>query len=86
MQVYALPGQGDVSHAVDIALPQTPTTPPTTPGATGGAWVEGAVYKPGQVVSYKGATYACLQAHTAYAGAGWYPDAHSVLNVLWKRQ
>jgi chitin-binding protein len=84
MQIYALPGQGQVSHAVDIALPPAPTTP-GTPGAAGGAWVEGGTYVAGQVVSYKGASYRCLQAHTAHMGAGWFPDAPTVLNVLWVR-
>lgn len=86
MPVYALPGQNNVSHTVDIALPQASGTPNASPGAAGGAWVEGGTYKVGQVVSYKGVHYACLQAHTAYVGAGWYPDAPTVLNVLWQRK
>ncbi|RYF28276.1 MAG: chitin-binding protein [Comamonadaceae bacterium] len=83
MQIYALPGKGRVNYAVDIALPAKPVDPAAP--ATGG-WAEGASYKVGQVVSHNGANYVCLQAHTAWAGAGWSPDAPSVLNVLWRRQ
>lgn len=86
MQIYTLPGKENVSYVVDIALPQTSGTTPDNPGGTGGAWVEGATYKVGQVVSYKGAKYTCLQLHTAYSGAGWFPDAPGVLNILWKRK
>ena len=83
LQVYALTETSGVSYVVDIALP--PTTPPVTPPG-GSEWTEGAHYKTGQVVSYKGGNYVCLQGHQALVGAGWYPDAPSVINVLWKRQ
>jgi len=45
-------------------------------------WAEGASYSVGDVVSYQGASYTCIQAHTAWVGAGWNPVA--TLNVLWK--
>ncbi|MCY1548973.1 N-acetylglucosamine binding protein domain 2 [compost metagenome] len=82
LQVYALTETSGVSYVVDIALPPTP--PVTPPG--GPEWTEGAHYKTGEVVSYKGGNYVCLQGHQALVGAGWYPDAPSVINVLWKRQ
>ncbi|MBY0465422.1 MAG: lytic polysaccharide monooxygenase, partial [Burkholderiales bacterium] len=94
MQLYALAGQNGLNFAVDIALPTAPvTTPVTTPPATptkppvaaGSGWVEGGSYKVDQVVSYKGVNYVCLQAHTAWRGAGWYPDVAGVLDILWKR-
>lgn len=91
LQVYALTGQSGVSFAVDTALPPAtpptnpPTTPPTPPAGTK-AWAEGTSYKAGDLVTYKGLGYVCLQAHTAYVGAGWYPDVPGVTGVLWKRK
>ncbi|MDC8759221.1 lytic polysaccharide monooxygenase [Janthinobacterium fluminis] len=56
----------------------TPTTPPQ-PGA--GQWVEGAAYAAGQIVSFGGKRYKCLQPHTAHVGANWRPD---VSPALWQ--
>lgn len=82
MQVYALPGSAPVTYQLDTVLPN---------GSAGGGnpnggvtWTEGSSYAVGQVVVYSGVTYQCLQAHTAWRGAGWYPSAAGVLNVLWK--
>ncbi|UXH80231.1 lytic polysaccharide monooxygenase [Roseateles amylovorans] len=84
MDVYLLNAASGASYAMDVLLPATPpTTPPTTPGDSP-AWVEGASYAVGQVVSYQGKRYRCLQAHTAYQGAGWTPSAAGVLDILWK--
>ncbi|MFE2292029.1 carbohydrate-binding protein [Streptomyces sp. NPDC059452] len=61
----------------------TPTTPPTTPPPTdqpGGTWAAGTSYAVGATVTYGGATYRCLQAHTAQAG--WTPAA---VPALWQR-
>ena len=48
----------------------SPTTPPTTPPA-GGTWAAGTAYHVGDVVTYGGRSYRCLQAHTALPG--WEP-------------
>ncbi|MEW2066373.1 carbohydrate-binding protein [Streptomyces sp. NPDC007346] len=58
-------------------------TPPTTPPPTdqpGGTWAAGTAYAAGATVTYGGATYRCLQAHTAQAG--WTPAA---VPALWQR-
>ncbi len=80
LQVYRLANAPAVTFTLDTILPANP--PP--PGA-GNAWVEGSTYAVGQVVTYNGVTYRCLQAHTAWRGAGWYPSAPGVIDVLWKR-
>src|SRR5262245_64102464 len=38
-----------------------------------GNWAEGNTYNVGDSVRYNGATYTCLQAHTAHVGANWNP-------------
>ena len=48
----------------------TPTTTPTTAPA-GGSWAAGTAYRVGDVVTYGGRSYRCLQAHTALPG--WEP-------------
>ncbi|RCG23558.1 S1 family peptidase [Streptomyces diacarni] len=56
-----------------------PTDPPTDP-PTEGTWAIGTQYQVGDQVTYNGATYRCVQAHTAQPG--WNPlDAPS----LWAR-
>ncbi|MCD9903595.1 alpha-lytic protease prodomain-containing protein [Streptomyces sp. MT29] len=60
-----------------------PTPPPTTPPPTdqpGGTWAAGTTYAVGATVTYGGATYRCLQGHTAQAG--WTPAA---VPALWQR-
>jgi chitin-binding protein len=54
---------------------------PTTPPPTAGQWLEGAAYGAGQIVSFAGKRYKCLQAHTAYVGANWRPD---ISPTLWQ--
>ncbi|MEU4199132.1 carbohydrate-binding protein [Streptomyces sp. NPDC039022] len=56
----------------------TPTGQPTEP--PGGTWSAGTDYRAGDQVTYGGATYACLQPHTARAG--WEPPA---VPALWRR-
>ncbi|MFE0020612.1 lytic polysaccharide monooxygenase [Amycolatopsis sp. NPDC059021] len=61
----------------------TPTTPPsTTPTTppTGGTWTAGTAYQPGAEVTYNGAKYKCLQAHTALPG--WEPSSTP---ALWQK-
>jgi predicted carbohydrate-binding protein with CBM5 and CBM33 domain len=61
--------------------PTTPaTTRPTTPPPAGGTWAVGTAYKTGDVVTYNGVSYRCLQAHTAIAG--WEPPN---VPALWAR-
>lgn len=56
-----------------------PTDPPTDPPEQG-TWAVGTQYAVGDQVTYNGATYRCVQAHTAQPG--WIPeDAPS----LWSR-
>ena len=56
-----------------------PTTSPTTPPA-GGTWAAGTYYAVGSVVTYGGASYRCIQAHTALVG--WEPPN---VPALWAR-
>lgn len=73
MDVYLQNANSGASYAMDVVLPSTPPNPGTT------TWVEGAAYTAGQVVSYQGKSYRCLQAHTAYVGAGWTPATSPTL-------
>jgi predicted carbohydrate-binding protein with CBM5 and CBM33 domain len=57
-----------------------PTTRPTTAPPASGTWAAGTAYKPGDVVTYNGVSYRCLQAHTAIAG--WEPPN---VPALWAR-
>ncbi|MFD5830484.1 lytic polysaccharide monooxygenase [Lentzea sp. NPDC060358] len=64
----------------------TTTTPPptttttTTPPPSSGTWAAGTTYQVGGRVTYGGASYECLQAHTALAG--WEPPNTP---ALWRR-
>ena len=67
---------------------QADWTPPATPAlwqdvtpAPPGAWSYPVAYKIGNIVTYQGLTYKCLQAHTSQAG--WTPP---VVPALWNRQ
>ncbi|QLG89968.1 chitinase C-terminal domain-containing protein [Chitinibacter bivalviorum] len=72
---------------IPSATPGSTVKPTVTPVVTAPpvasctVWTEGASYKAGDVVSYKGVTYTALSAHTAYVGAGWTPDTTP---TLWK--
>ncbi|MEQ0559370.1 lytic polysaccharide monooxygenase [Amycolatopsis sp. NEAU-NG30] len=63
--------------------PTTTTRPPTTTSTppSSGTWSPGTAYQAGDVVTYGGASYRCLQAHTAIAG--WEPPNTP---ALWQRQ
>ncbi|NED56167.1 cellulose-binding protein, partial [Micromonospora aurantiaca] len=50
---------------------ETPTPTPTPTEQPGDTWQAGTAYAAGDRVTYNGATYTCLQAHTAIAG--WEP-------------
>ncbi|MCG5214188.1 lytic polysaccharide monooxygenase [Streptosporangium soli] len=58
----------------------TPTPTPTDPPAPGGTWAAGTAYQSGSQVTYGGATYRCLQPHTAISG--WEPPN---VPALWQR-
>jgi chitin-binding protein len=78
-------GGGTTPPTTPPATPPTtrPTTPPTTSPTTppaSGTWAAGTAYKVGDVVAYGGASYRCLQAHTAIAG--WEPPN---VPALWAR-
>jgi predicted carbohydrate-binding protein with CBM5 and CBM33 domain len=64
--------------------PTTPppsTPPPTTqPPAPGGTWAPNVAYRVGDVVTYGGASYRCVQAHTSLPG--WEPPNAP---ALWQR-
>ncbi|GAA3122740.1 lytic polysaccharide monooxygenase [Planomonospora alba] len=62
--------------------PTKPTAKPTTPapGVPGGTWKAGTWYAVGSTVTYGGASYRCIQAHTALTG--WEPPQ---VPALWKR-
>jgi chitin-binding protein len=61
--------------------PTTTTPPPTTTPPSSGTWSAGTAYKVGDVVTYSGASYRCVQPHTAIAG--WEPPNTP---ALWQRQ
>jgi chitin-binding protein len=63
--------------------PAPPPNPPAPPPVGVRAWAEGVAYKVGELVTYRGGTYVCLQAHTAWQGTGWSPD---VTPALWGRR
>src|SRR5262245_48844435 len=42
-------------------------------GPCRGNWAEGNTYNVGDSVTYNGAAYTCIQAHTAHVGANWNP-------------
>jgi predicted carbohydrate-binding protein with CBM5 and CBM33 domain len=51
--------------------PTSTSKPPTSTPAPGGTWTAGKAYAAGDVVTYGGSSYRCLQPHTAIAG--WEP-------------
>lgn len=73
--------QGSFDFVLNVAQqptdPPDPTDPPTTPGGT---WAAGTAYTAGNRVTYGGAAYRCLQAHTAIVG--WEPPN---VPALWER-
>ncbi|MEV0617086.1 lytic polysaccharide monooxygenase [Nonomuraea sp. NPDC050404] len=70
-------GGGGGNPTPTITPTPTPTVTPTTPSGT---WKAGTAYTPGNTVTYNGATYRCLQAHTALTG--WEPPN---VPALWAR-
>lgn len=62
---------------VPTATPAVTQTPAPTAGTS--AWTAGIAYRAGNVVTYSGKSYTCLQAHTSLAG--WEPPN---AQALWK--
>jgi hypothetical protein len=58
----------------------SPTTPPTTPPGGTTTWVPNHAYKVGDMVTYNGVSYRCLQAHTSIVT--WEPPNTP---ALWQR-
>ncbi|WP_068926754.1 carbohydrate-binding protein [Planobispora rosea] len=65
---------------LNVAGTSSPTPTPTVTPTGGGTWQAGTYYAAGAQVTYGGATYRCLQAHTA--AAGWEPPN---VPALWQR-
>ncbi|MGW4276720.1 M28 family peptidase [Streptomyces seoulensis] len=67
-------GTGEATHTTTYTL--------TVPGGGGGdtTWQVGATYAAGDVVTYDGLSYRCIQGHTAYPG--WEPPN---VPALWQR-
>jgi chitinase len=78
-------GGGGTTPTTPAGQPTTsaPTSAPTTTAPTGtgthAAWVPNHPYKIGDVVSYQGKNYKCIQAHTSLTG--WEPP---VVPALWQ--
>ncbi|MFG2752375.1 dioxygenase family protein [Streptomyces xanthophaeus] len=75
--------EGTFDFVLDV--PQTPSPSPTVtpPGPStppGGTWAPGTAYRTGDRVSYGGAAYTCVQAHTSVPG--WEPPS---VPALWRR-
>ncbi|PBC66190.1 protocatechuate 3,4-dioxygenase beta subunit [Streptomyces sp. TLI_235] len=81
------PGR-EASFDFVLDVPQSPTPTPTGPTPTptptgpapGGTWRAGTAYRVGDLVTYGGVGYVCVQAHTAFAG--WEPPN---VPALWRR-
>jgi protocatechuate 3,4-dioxygenase beta subunit len=81
--------QASFDFVLNLAQQPTPSPTPTptptpvpspSPTPSGQPWAPGTAYQPGDRVTYDGASYLCLQAHTALAG--WEPPA---VPALWQR-
>jgi predicted carbohydrate-binding protein with CBM5 and CBM33 domain len=74
-------GGGTPSPTPTPTVTPTPTpTPTSSPPPTGGTWRAGVAYAVGAQVTYGGATYRCIQAHTSLTG--WEPPN---VPALWQR-
>lgn len=75
--------EGTYDFVLNAPGSPTPTPTPTATQTTtppGGTWAAGTYYNAGDRVTYAGASYQCLQAHTAISG--WEPPN---VPALWKR-
>ncbi|MDH6709229.1 hypothetical protein P3T27_005975 [Kitasatospora sp. MAA19] len=69
-----LTGSGSATHSTSFSL--VVGNGPTNPGGT---WAAGTTYQAGDVVTYNGVSYRCLQGHTAQVG--WEPP---IVPALWQ--
>ncbi|GAA1969367.1 carbohydrate-binding protein [Catenulispora subtropica] len=76
---FVLNVQQDPGPPPTSSPPSSP--PPTSPPPGGGTWQPDHTYAAGDVVTYGGATYTCLQGHTSMVG--WEPPN---VPALWQRQ
>lgn len=67
-------GTGSVSHSTSYSLVVT-----SDPGPGNGTWAAGTTYKAGDIVTYNGISYRCIQGHTAQVG--WEPP---IVPALWQ--
>lgn len=82
MTVRQAGGGREASFDFVVDVPQDPGPAPTsTPPQPGGSWAVGTAYRVGDRVTYAGASYQCLQAHTAQPG--WQPPNAP---ALWSRR
>ncbi|MFI6324758.1 carbohydrate-binding protein [Nonomuraea sp. NPDC050556] len=74
--------EGTFDFVLNVAGTPTssPTATPTTSPPPSGTWRAGQSYRAGDTVTYGGASYRCLQAHTAQTG--WEPPN---VPALWQR-
>ncbi|MEV6974893.1 carbohydrate-binding protein [Kitasatospora sp. NPDC093806] len=81
--------EGTYDFVLNVPQTPTPTSTPTSPTPTptttqttppGGTWTPGTFYNAGDRVTYGGASYQCLQGHTAIPG--WEPPN---VPALWRR-
>ncbi|MER7908972.1 carbohydrate-binding protein [Streptomyces sp. NPDC096068] len=82
MTVRDAGGAREAAFDFVLNVPQNPGPTPTPTPTTqppGGSWAVGTAYKAGDVVTYGGARYTCLQAHTAQPG--WQPPN---VPALWR--
>nr|WP_316521573.1 M28 family peptidase [Kitasatospora sp. K002] len=70
-----LTGTGSATHSTSFSL--VVGNGPTNPGGT---WTPGTTYQAGDVVTYNGVGYRCLQGHTAQVG--WEPP---IVPALWQQ-
>nr|BFD89511.1 M20/M25/M40 family metallo-hydrolase [Kitasatospora sp. Xyl93] len=70
-----LTGTGSATHSTSFSLVVGGDTP-----NPGGTWAAGTTYQAGDVVTYNGVSYRCLQGHTAQVG--WEPP---IVPALWQQ-
>lgn len=73
-------GGGGTTPPTTRPTTRPPTTTPTTPPAGATTWAPGHAYRVGDVVTYNGVSYRCLQAHTSIVT--WEPPNTP---ALWQR-
>ncbi|WP_067691816.1 carbohydrate-binding protein [Nocardia jejuensis] len=70
-----------VEEAHVVSTPVGPLVVTVVAAPVVAAWQQGATYQVGDVVTYNGAEYRCIQAHTAHA-PNWTPD---LTPALWQK-